>query len=153
MPPLHAKPFAALTPLELYRLLQLRSQVFVVEQACVFQDLDDHDLRAVHLFTEVHEGAPLAGCARVMPPGVTYPEASLGRVATAPFARRTGLGRALVTAALGWLDAHHPGPVHIGAQAYLARFYGTFGFVQVGEGYVEDGIPHLSMIRAARESR
>jgi ElaA protein len=146
-PPLHTRRFDELTPLELYRLLQLRSQVFVVEQTCVFLDMDDHDQRAVHLFTDARVDAPMAGCIRVFGPGVTYPEASFGRVATAAFARRTGLGRALVDAALAWLGEHHPGPVYIGAQAYLERFYGSFGFVQDGAPYVEDGIPHLHMRR------
>jgi ElaA protein len=144
---LHTKPFDALSPLEIYRILELRQRVFVVEQACLFQDIDDHDQRAVHIFTEARADAAMLGCVRVFPPGVTYAEASLGRVATAVPARREGLGRALVAAALRWLDANHPGPVHIGAQAYLERFYRSFGFVPFGEPYVEDGIPHLSMMR------
>jgi len=144
---LQTKPFDALTPLELHRILQLRSAVFVVEQTCIFQDIDDHDLRAVHIFSEARADRPLDGCVRVFPAGVTYPEASFGRLATAPSARRTGLGRALVVAALAWIDANAPGPVQIGAQAYLERFYAGFGFAQVGEPYVEDGIPHLHMVR------
>jgi len=146
---LHTKPFAALTPGELYRILQLRSAVFVVEQACVFQDMDDHDPRAVHIFATARDGELLGGCIRVFPPGVTYPEASFGRLATSSPARRTGLGRALVAAALGWIDDRGHGPVHIGAQAYLERFYRGFGFVPVGAPYIEDGIPHLHMIRNA----
>jgi ElaA protein len=149
---LHTCPFDALSPLQLHRILQLRSAVFVVEQTCVFQDIDDHDLRAVHIFTDARPDEPLAGCIRVFPPGVTYPEASFGRLATAPSARRTGLGRALVVAALEWLDAHTSGPVQIGAQSYLERFYRGFGFVPFGEPYVEDGIPHLHMLRQRRPS-
>jgi ElaA protein len=147
MTTLVTKPFDALTPLELYRILQLRSAVFVVEQRCVFQDLDDHDFRAVHIFTEARRDDPLDGCVRVFPPGVTYGEASFGRLATASHARRTGLGRSLVVAALAWLDAHEYGPVQIGAQSYLERFYRGFGFAPVGEPYVEDGIPHMHMVR------
>jgi ElaA protein len=152
---LHTKPFAALTPGELYRILQLRSAVFVVEQACVFQDMDDHDPRAVHIFATTRDrdaeldGRLLGGCIRVFPPGVTYPEASFGRLATSSATRRTGLGRALVAAALGWIDERAHGPVQIGAQAYLERFYRGFGFVPVGAPYLEDGIPHLHMIRSA----
>jgi ElaA protein len=146
MPVLHTRHFDALSPLELYRILQLRSAVFVVEQACVFQDLDDHDLHAVHIFGDACPDRPLEGCVRVFVPGVTYAEASFGRLATAAFARRTGLGRALVVAALDWLDAHAPGPVQIGAQSYLERFYRGFGFAPVDE-YVEDGIPHMHMLR------
>lgn len=147
MPRLHTRPFDALTPLELHRILQLRSAVFVAEQACVFQDIDDHDLRAVHIFTDAHRDGPLEGCVRVFPSGVTYAEASFGRLATAPSARRTGLGRVLVAAALAWIDANAPGPVKIGAQSYLERFYGSFGFVPDGAPYVEDGIPHIHMVR------
>ncbi len=150
MPLLHTKPFDALTPLEIHRILQLRSAVFVVEQNCVFLDADEHDLRAVHIFTEARPDRTLDGCVRVFPPGITYPEASLGRVATSPQVRRTGLGRALVTAALGWLDANAPGPVQIGAQSYLERFYRSFGFTPVGDPYIEDGIPHMHMIRPQR---
>jgi ElaA protein len=148
MATLHTRPFAELSPLELHRILQLRSRVFVVEQACAFQDIDEHDLRAVHIFSDVHPDRPLDGCVRVLPPGVSYAEASFGRLATAPSARRAGLGRMLVVAALSWLDTHTSGPVRIGAQSYLERFYRGFGFAPVGEPYVEDGIPHLHMLRA-----
>jgi ElaA protein len=147
MATLHTRPFDALSPLELYRILQLRAGVFVVEQTCVFQDLDDHDLRAVHVFTDARREAPLDGCVRVFGPGVAFAEASFGRLATSLSARRTGLGRALVVAALDWLDEHAPGPVQIGAQSYLERFYRGFGFAPTGEPYVEDGIPHLHMLR------
>jgi ElaA protein len=148
MTTLQTKPFDALTPLELHRILQLRSAVFVVEQTCVFLDPDEHDLRATHIFTPARRDQPLEGCVRVFPPGVTYPQAAFGRLATGPDSRGTGLGRALVGAALGWLEANAPGPVQIGAQAYLERFYRSFGFVPFGEPYVEDGIPHLHMMRA-----
>jgi ElaA protein len=141
------KHFDTLTPLELHRILQLRSAVFVVEQACVFLDADDHDLRAVHIFPEARADRPLEGCVRVFPPGVTFPEASFGRLATSLAARRTGIGRALVTAALAWIDGRGYGPTQIGAQAYLEHFYREYGFVPVGEPYVEDGIPHLHMLR------
>lgn len=147
MRPLHAKRFDDLTPLEVHRILQLRSAVFVVEQACVFQDIDDHDLQAVHLFTDARPDAPLEGCVRVFAPGVVYPEAAFGRLATASSVRRSGLGRELVAGALDWIERHTPGPVQIGAQSYLERFYRSFGFAPVGEPYVEDGIPHLHMVR------
>jgi ElaA protein len=121
------KPFDALTPLELYRILELRQDVFVVEQACIFRDIDDFDRRAVHIFTPAREDGPLDGCVRVFGPGVTYPEASLGRIATHASARRTGLGRVLLRAAIDWLEANHAHqgcPIRIGAQRYLERFYG-----------------------------
>src|SRR5437016_5721213 len=119
--------------------MQLRQDVFIVEQACIFRDMDDLDHRAVHIFTAAREDAPLAGCLRVFGPGVTYDEASLGRVATAQSERRTGLGRALMRVAIAYLEAHHPGPIRIGAQRYVEKFYADFGFVADGEPYVEDG--------------
>jgi ElaA protein len=148
---LHTKPFDALTPVELYRILQLRSAVFVVEQSCVFLDADDHDLLATHIFTHARRDQPLDGCVRVFRAGVVYPEASFGRLATRSSARRTGIGRALVSAALVWLEANTPGPVQIGAQSYLETFYRSFGFAPMGAPYVEDGIPHMHMIRAGRQ--
>ena len=84
--------------------------------------------------------------------GVMPKSRSAGASSVAPSARRTGLGRALVVAALEWLDAHTSGPVQIGAQSYLERFYRGFGFVPFGEPYVEDGIPHLHMLRQRRPS-
>jgi ElaA protein len=125
---------------------------------CVFQDLDSHDFRAVHIFPDAPDpadaanGEILGGCVRVFAPGVTFPEASFGRLATSPPARRSGLGRALVAAALAWIDARAYGPTQIGAQSYLERFYRSFGFVPTGAPYVEDGIPHMHMIRAAGAS-
>jgi ElaA protein len=150
MATLHTRTFDALSPLELYRILQLRAAVFVVEQACNFHDADDHDLHAVHIFTDARRDAPLEGCVRVLAPGITYAEASFGRLVTAPSVRRTGLGRELTLAALAWLDTHVPGPVRIGAQSYLERFYRGFGFVPDGEPYDEDGIPHMPMLRPRR---
>ncbi len=148
MTTLHAKAFHELTPLEVYRILQLRSAIFVVEQACAFQDIDDHDLLAVHVLTDARRDAALEGCVRVFGPGVTFPEASFGRLATASSARGSGLGRALVARALGWIESHTPGPVRIAAQSHLEAFYRAFGFGPVGEPYVEDGIPHVHMVRA-----
>jgi ElaA protein len=144
---LTTKAFHELSALELYRILELRQDVFIVEQTCLFRDIDNHDLRAVHIFTPALEDAMLGGCVRVFGPGVTYEEASLGRIATAKSERRTGLGRALLRAAIDYLELHHKGTIRIGAQSYLERFYRDFGFVPDGEPYIEDGIPHIHMIR------
>jgi ElaA protein len=149
--PLQTKPFDALAPIELYRILQLRSAVFVVEQSCVFLDADDHDQRATHIFTDARGDQPLDGCVRVFRAGVVYPEASFGRLAARLAVRRTGVGRTLVRAALRWLETNAPGPVQIGAQSYLETFYRSFGFVPIGTPYVEDGIPHMHMIRARQD--
>jgi ElaA protein len=144
-------PYAALTLDALYALLQLRSRVFVVEQACPFLDADGDDDRAWHLlgWSTGPDGRPLlAAYARLFAPGVKYAEASVGRVVTHPAARRTGAGRALMTEALARLGAIAPGaPVRIGAQQYLERFYGSFGFVRDGDDYLEDDIVHVEMVR------
>jgi ElaA protein len=141
------KPFEALTLTELYALLQLRSEVFVVEQACAFQDLDGQDQAATHLlgYTETGE---LAAYTRLFGAGISYPEASIGRVVTSPKFRRYGLGRALMRQSIETVETlfgHQP--IQIGAQLYLKEFYESFGFQQQGEGYLEDGIPHIHMIR------
>ncbi|GJG86659.1 acetyltransferase [Gemmatimonadetes bacterium T265] len=139
-------PFADLTPHDLYAALQLRSLVFVVEQACPFLDPDGDDDQAWHLLG--WHADRLAAYARLFAPGLKYAEASVGRVVTHPDARRAGAGRALMAEALRTLDTLAPGaPVRIGAQKYLERFYGGFGFVRDGADYLEDGIVHLEMIR------
>lgn len=145
-------PYAQLTLDELYALLRLRSLVFVVEQGCPFLDLDGDDDRAWHLlgWTDGGDGSrPLLGAyARLFAPGVKYPEASVGRVVSHPAVRRTGAGRALMAEALRRIEALAPGaPVRIGAQQYLERFYGAFGFARAGDDYLEDGIVHLEMVR------
>ena len=147
--PLHftLKPFAALTLTELYDLLQLRSEVFVVEQACAFQDIDGLDQAAFHLLGYADAGE-LAAYARLLPPGVSYAQASIGRVATSGRHRGGGLGRQLLAEAIARCEAQFgPGPIKIGAQQYLLDFYQSFGFVVEGAGYLEDGIPHVHMVR------
>ncbi len=142
------KPFAALTLAELYALLQLRSEVFVVEQACAFQDIDGHDQAALHLlgYTEAGE---LVAYARLFEAGRSYAQASIGRVVTSPRHRGHGLGRALLHEAIAQCEVQFGRqPIKIGAQQYLLGFYQSFGFVAEGEGYLEDGIPHVHMVRA-----
>ena len=144
------KPYAALTLDELYALLAFRQEVFAVEQNCPYLDADGYDDRAWHIWTIGADGR-VAAYARVFGPGVKYPEASIGRVATALALRRTGLGRALVAQSLDLVRRQFGAvAVHISAQAHLERFYGDFGFVRCTENYLEDDIPHVGMIRAAR---
>ena len=154
MPPTwRLSPYAQLTLDELYAVLQLRQRVFIVEQSCPFIDADGADDRAWHLmgWTQDGEGRPLLGAyARLFAPGAMYAEASIGRVVTHPDVRRGGVGRALMWQALRQVAALAPGAaVRIGAQRYLEHFYASLGFVAEGEGYVEDGIPHVEMVRAA----
>ncbi len=140
--------WSALTTDELYRLMVLRQRVFVVEQACPYLDADGWDPRATHLWCDDDAGAAAVAYLRVFAPGVKYAEASLGRIVTAPEARGGGLGRRLVAEGLARIAAAHgAAPVRIGAQAYLERFYGEAGFVRVSDDYLEDGIPHLEMVR------
>lgn len=137
--------FDALSPHELYALLQLRSAVFVVEQNCLFQDMDDTDAQAIHLMA--WDGARLLAYARCMAPGITFGEASIGRIAIPIVARGTGLGQLLVQNAIGVvLTTWGPQPIRIGAQARLKTFYQGLGFDDMGIPYVEDGIDHLEMV-------
>ena len=141
------KPYAALAVPELYALLQLRNAVFVVEQACAFQDIDGLDADAYHLLAHTAPGE-LVAYARLFPAGRSYPEASIGRVAVAPGFRRHGLGRQLMRQALTECTRlWGPLPIRIGAQLYLREFYRGFGFEQQGAMYLEDDIEHIYMLR------
>lgn len=144
-------PFAALSAETLYRLLRLRSEVFVVEQACVFLDMDGLDAQCLHVLGEVvdQDGTPhLHASTRLVPPGVAFAEASIGRVVTAPAARGGGIGHALMAESVRLLEQlWGPQPIRIGAQAHLEGFYNRHGFVSDDKPYIEDGIPHLEMIR------
>ncbi|SMC27562.1 ElaA protein [Andreprevotia lacus DSM 23236] len=141
--------FDAFDARTLYAYLKLRVDIFVVEQNCPYPELDDLDLQARHLLGHDEQGRVLA-CLRLVPPGLKYAQPSLGRVVIAPAARGTGAGHQLIAEALRHSDALYPGMAHqIGAQAHLAGFYGRHGFVQNGDVYDEDGIPHIHMLRAA----
>ena len=146
-------PFAELSAVDVHDILQARSAVFVVEQNCVFQDVDGVDPQCWHLLGrppragEGENGLLLAYC-RLVPPGIKYPEASIGRVLTTEAGRRQGLGRELMAEALRRTHALWPGQaLRIGAQMYLEHFYGEFGFARCSEPYDEDGIMHIEMVR------
>jgi ElaA protein len=139
------KSFQSLSPLEVYQILRLRSEVFVVEQNCVFLDADNIDIGCSHLMIA---GEILLGTTRLVPPGVTFAEMSIGRVATHPSARGSGIGKMLMEKSIEYLyDEYGAAPVKIGAQLYLKKFYESFGFVQSSDVYDEDGIDHIEMIR------
>ena len=139
-------PFEALSAAELYAVLQLRSEVFVVEQDCVFQDLDGTDAQALHVLGSM-EGA-LVAYARCFAAGVKFAEASLGRVATRASMRGTGAGHALVSQAIACVFAQWgTQAIRIGAQSRLEHFYHQHGFVVAGPPYMEDGIAHVDMLR------
>lgn len=141
----HWKKFEDLTVDELYRAIQLRERVFVVEQKIVYLDCDDKDRKAWHLLG--FKDGQLLAYLRAFPPGIKYKEAAFGRVVTAPEGRGLGLGKELTKRAVAHLKATYSGtPIRISAQAYLEKFYGGFGFKRVGENYVEEDIPHLEML-------
>ncbi|MFP2927307.1 GNAT family N-acetyltransferase [Pyxidicoccus sp. 3LG] len=151
MPSWQWKTFRELTLDELYALLALRQEVFVVEQRSIYQDVDGLDGAAHHLLAyEDADGTPfLAAYLRILPPGVKFPgESSLGRVVTSPRARGRGLGREVVERGLARLEDLFPQtPIRISAQHYLQRFYEEAGFHAEGDVYDEDGIPHIEMVR------
>jgi ElaA protein len=135
----------------LYALLKLRAEVFVVEQDCAYLDPDDkdHHPETIHLLGVADDGA-LVAYLRILPAGLSYPQVSFGRVLTAPAYRGRGLGEPMLRAALAQIEAHWPGAdVQIGAQAHLQDYYGRYGFVPSSTPYVEDGIPHVDMLRRA----
>jgi ElaA protein len=142
-----AAPFAALPAHDLYAILAARQDVFVLEQQCFYPDMDGHDQAAHHLMGWTAD-RKLAAYLRVLAPGAKYTEASIGRVLTTSAARGTGAGRELVRRGIGLAAELHPGHrLRIGAQAYLERFYASFGFVTVSAPYDEDGIQHVDMLR------
>jgi ElaA protein len=143
-------PFEGLSLTELYAVLQLRSAVFVVEQTCVFQDMDWLDPACHHLLGQDASGQLMA-YARLVPQGMAFAEASVGRVVTAPAGRGRALGHALMAQACTALThLWGPQPIRIGAQAHLQDFYGQHGFATDSAEYMEDGIAHVEMLRPAQ---
>ena len=140
------KHFKDLTTIELYQILQLRNEVFIVEQNCPFQDLDDKDLKCFHLLGFDTETQQVLAYTRIVPAGISYQEASIGRVVTSPLARGGGIGKVLMQKSIQLLEELYGGvPIRIGAQYYLKKFYESFDFQQVGEIYLEDDIEHIVM--------
>jgi ElaA protein len=138
--------WAELTPDVLHAFLKLRSDIFVVEQDCVFSDMDGRDPLCEHLCG--WDGAELVAYLRLVPPGARTPEVALGRVVVAQAARGAGLGREVMREGLARCAAKYPGqPVKVSAQAHLEAFYASLGFATAGAPYDEDGILHVDMVR------
>ena len=136
--------FAELTTAELYGVLQLRQEVFVVEQDSAYLDLDGVDQDAIHMLCKRDSG--IVAYQRCLPPGLKYPESSLGRILVCQAMRGQQLGRELVERGIEHNLQHWPGhDICISAQAHLLAFYGSLGFVAEGEEYLEDRIPHRKM--------
>ena len=141
----HCKKFTELTNDELYKILQLRNEVFVVEQNCPYQDCDDKDQYCFHLMGWQKD--MLAAYSRLVPPGIAFREPSIGRVVTSPAVRRSGIGRELMTTAIEHVHKLFGElSITIGAQLYLKNFYESLGFNKISDTYFEDGIEHIKML-------
>jgi len=142
------KKFDELMPEELYKILRLRSEVFVVEQNCIYLDMDNKDYHCHHLLG--WQGDQLLAYSRIVPSGISYTEFSIGRIVSSPSARGKGIGRELVQQSIQTLYIlYGRKDIRIGAQYYLREFYSSFGFVQKGDIYPEDGIEHIEMLLVA----
>jgi ElaA protein len=140
------KKFNELTIQELYSLLKLRSEIFVVEQDCVYQDLDGKDAKALHVIGI--ENNEVVAYTRIFKPGDYFDIASIGRVAVHKDRRKYGYGKDIMQASINVVnDKFNEQKIKISAQTYLSRFYTELGFKAVGEGYLEDGIPHIEMLK------
>jgi ElaA protein len=143
---LQTKSFAELTANALYALLQLRSEVFVVEQNCVYQDLDGLDQTAMHFL--LFDGPLLVGCARLLPPTLpTVQMPHIGRLVVRQSHRNKNLARQLMQTAMAYCAMNFPGPMALNGQSYLVSFYESLGFEKVGPEFLEDGIPHYHMVK------
>ncbi len=142
------KPFESLTLQELYEIMVLRQTVFILEQKCNYLDADGKDLKSWHLMGRDSEGKLMA-YARLLPDKVSYDGyVSIGRVVSSPEARGIGAGKQLMQAAMAEMAVLFPGqPIRIGAQQYLIKFYESFDFQVDGDVYMEDGIPHVEMVK------
>lgn len=141
------KKFDELTIYELYAILQLRNEVFAIEQNCVYPDTDNRDQPSYHLMCMQNE--KLIAYARIIPPGIVYTEPSIGRVVTSPIVRGTGIGKELMNRSIGCIEElYGETPIRISAQVYLQKFYTELGFQSVGDIYIEDSIEHIEMVKS-----
>jgi ElaA protein len=142
--------FDAIDKLLFYKAVQLRIEVFIIEQNCPYQDLDNKDLQAWHLVV-MDKDATMLGTLRILPPGISYAEWSIGRVVNAQTERGKGLGKAMMLEAMRFIQEQKGGEaIRISAQEYLHQFYSSLGYVYTGKSYLEDNIPHIEMLWKAR---
>ena len=140
------KTFSELTKEELYQILQLRSEVFVVEQECVYQDIDYKDQKAIHVLGVKNNR--IIAYTRVFKPGDYFNEASIGRVVVAEKERKFKYGYSIMKSSIEAISTYfNETTIKISAQTYLRKFYNSLGFSQIGDGYLEDGIPHIAMLK------
>jgi len=143
---IETKTFKDLTTKELYNLLQLRSEVFVVEQDCVYQDLDGKDEKALHIIGK--KDNKIVAYTRVFKPGDYFTEASIGRVVVSKEERQHKYGYDIMEASIKAVkDYFNETKIKLSAQTYLKQFYNNLGFKEKGEEYLEDGIPHVAMVK------
>lgn len=141
------KKFDQLSIYELHDIMQLRSEVFVVEQDCVYQDIDGKDQKALHVFGLKKD--KLVAYTRCFPPGIYFDEAAIGRVVVPAEERKYGYGHVIMEASIQATKTHfNTTNLKLSAQTHLKKFYESHGFSQIGEGYLEDGIPHIAMIKS-----
>lgn len=141
------KTFQELTTQELYDLLQLRSEVFVVEQDCVYQDIDGKDQNALHVLG--YKNTKVVAYTRIFRPGDYFEYASIGRVVVSEHEREHKYGYDIMKASINAIKLYYNQTnIKISAQTYLKRFYNNLEFFEVGEEYLEDGIPHVAMIKS-----
>jgi ElaA protein len=139
------KAFKELSLDEFHDIIQLREIVFVVEQDCPYLDVDGKDKEALHVFGE-YEGNVVA-TTRILKPGISYDEVAIGRVVTSPTVRGMGMGKQLMEESMKFVKLHFGKvPIRISAQTYLLKYYKSFGFIETGEEYLEDNIPHFEML-------
>jgi len=143
---IYVKTFHQLSLEELYYLLQLRCEVFVVEQDCVYQDVDGKDQKALHVIGK--KGNNIIGYTRIFKPGDYFKEASIGRVVVAEKERHLKYGNELMNASIKAIESSFQvNKIKLSAQKYLENFYSNLGFKTIGEPYLEDGIPHIAMVK------
>lgn len=148
---IYIKTFNELTIKELYDLLQLRSEVFVVEQNCVYQDIDGKDDKALHILGM--KGDELVAYTRCFAPGIYFEEATIGRVVVPVEERKDGYGHAIMIASLSAIsEKYNTTEVKLSAQTYLTGFYALHGFKKTGDEYLEDGIPHVDMVKTKKKT-
>lgn len=137
-------PFKELSAQQLFNIYKLRSEVFIVEQHCAYQDVDDFDLTAHHIL--LSNNNELIAYARILPPNTNYPQPSIGRVCVSKNHRSHNYGKQLMNFCIEETKRLYPQEkIVISAQSYLLKFYTELGFTAIGEGYLEDDIPHIKM--------
>lgn len=142
------KRFKELTTEDLYKILRLRAEVFVVEQDCVYQDIDNKDQKALHVIGYKKE--EVVAYTRIFGEGDYFENASIGRVVVSKDERQYGYGHILIKESIKGIENHfETTTIKISAQTYLKRFYEAHNFKQIGEEYLEDGIPHIAMVRGS----